>query len=321
MASLEEMMDLQKRLEEAKSAQRSSEYGDVFAGAGSAMANRPTYASIMLNRPSQKVDFSGFKGGAYEKPQDIADLMKKYEEAKLDRTNKLELKDKEIQAEQMKETDRRKWEESLYNLKAKDDAKKQAKGFEYDVELKRIENEKKQSENSPEKMEADARSAAGKKLYTDASEMEKVSGIVESKLAQYKEALKGNDKSRAIVIGKELIKPINSLLGSDAVGAEEVKRLASLLEFQLLNLTGPGDTFGRSYNQFQKQVEDNLAAVKDTIAANKSKASELFGTKKQALEATSANEKAMAWVRANPNDPRAAAIMQKIEQSNTTPAR
>jgi hypothetical protein len=138
MPTLEEMIDLKKRYEEAQAAKGSSEIQDLVAGIGSNIANRPTYASIMLNRPSQRMDFSPFKGGAYEKPEDIADLYAKYQEAQKNREGNLEV-------EKMKEDRRlREREEDYQRSKEKDVA-----NFGQQKALKAMDLAQKEKEKRP----------------------------------------------------------------------------------------------------------------------------------------------------------------------------
>lgn len=71
-----------------------------------------------------------------------------------------------------------------------------------------------------------------------------------------------------IKTGQEMLKFINSPLGSDAVGAEEVKRLGSFLENKFLNLSQPGSMFGRDFDTFVKQVENNVDRLGNAISMN-----------------------------------------------------
>ena len=57
-----------------------------------------------------------------------------------------------------------------------------------------------------------------------------------------------------VIIGQMLLKKLNDPEFSDAVGAEEVKRLGSYLE--MFSLSRPGSTFGRDLPRFTKQVRN-----------------------------------------------------------------
>lgn len=68
---------------------------------------------------------------------------------------------------------------------------------------------------------------------------------------------------------RQMIKTLNSTQGQDAVGAEEAKRLASLLEFNILNLTNPGPIVGRApISEFSTQSKLTSRAIKESINQN-----------------------------------------------------
>jgi hypothetical protein len=83
--------------------------------------------------------------------------------------------------------------------------------------------------------------------------------------------------------GRALIKPLNSLMGSDAVGAEEVKRLAANLEYAMGNLTNDNPThFGRNLDGFKQQVMDNLNSMQTMVKENQKIIDEAYGRKPNA---------------------------------------
>lgn len=61
-------------------------------------------------------------------------------------------------------------------------------------------------------------------------------------------------EDQKIKTGQGLFKLLNSAEGSDAVGAEEAKRLGSYLEYNIGNFTQPGAMFGRDLKGFTEQV-------------------------------------------------------------------
>jgi len=142
MATIEEMMDLKKRYEEAQAAKEQSGLQDTLANVGNNLANRPSYASIMLGSSPKKVDFSGFQGDKFEKPEDIADLYSKYQEAQKSREANLGV-------EQMKE-DRRLLErrEDLGYKKEKD-----LSDFNQAKYLKGMDVAQKEADKHPKDME------------------------------------------------------------------------------------------------------------------------------------------------------------------------
>lgn len=72
--------------------------------------------------------------------------------------------------------------------------------------------------------------------------------------------------------GQSLYKLLNSAEGSDAVGAEEAKRLGSYLEYNILNLTQPGAVFGRDLKGFTDQVGNYSKLLGGRITRNESTA-------------------------------------------------
>jgi len=90
---------------------------------------------------------------------------------------------------------------------------------------------------------------------------------IDGYLQQYRDATTESDRIR---VGRQMIKVLNSPEGADAVGSEEVKRLAGALEVNLFNITGPGPMFGRDLPGFERQVEATSGAIDKGIHANKS---------------------------------------------------
>lgn len=69
-----------------------------------------------------------------------------------------------------------------------------------------------------------------------------------------------------IKVGQGLLKLLNSAEGSDAVGAEEARRIGSFLENKIFNITQPGSMFGRDMDEFVKQVATNSQVLGDRMA-------------------------------------------------------
>jgi hypothetical protein len=172
------------------------------------------------------------------------------------------------------------------------------------------------------------------KLAGNMADTSKVRSIIDAGVAQLSDPNIPDEQK--IIIGKELLKPINSLLGSDATGAEEVKRLGALLEFKLFNATEPGSFIGRDLGMFTDQVKNNLKRVdavqRDAqgqianlrtgqpfqVAPNPTQAGlpkNNFPNVKvipeaQAASAHPQDTQAVQWAKQNPNDPRALKILQ-----------
>lgn len=120
-----------------------------------------------------------------------------------------------------------------------------------------------------------------------------------------------------IVIGRQMLKVLNSPEGADAIGAEEAKRLGGLLEFNVLpNLFEPGPTFGRDISAFEDQVIATIGAVESGVKSNRKRIGVLTGRAQRGGTPTapqaSDDAAAIAWAQdpVNRNDPRAAQILQ-----------
>jgi hypothetical protein len=75
-------------------------------------------------------------------------------------------------------------------------------------------------------------------------------------------------EDQKLMQARQLIKTLNSSEGQDAVGVEEAKRLAGMIEFRLFNLTEPGAVFGRDLKGFTEQAKTTSSALKDSITTN-----------------------------------------------------
>lgn len=84
-------------------------------------------------------------------------------------------------------------------------------------------------------------------LYNVKSAMDEALKILEDKSIS---------EDQKIKTGQSLFKLLNSAEGSDAVGAEEAKRLGSYLEYNLGNFTQPGAFVGRDLGGFTDQVRN-----------------------------------------------------------------
>jgi hypothetical protein len=84
-------------------------------------------------------------------------------------------------------------------------------------------------------------------------------------------------ETQKIVIGQQLLKTLNSSEGADAVGAEESKRLGSLLENKVFNFRQPGSVFGRDLGEFVNQVKLTSGALGQAVDRNKAEIDRLYG--------------------------------------------
>lgn len=78
-----------------------------------------------------------------------------------------------------------------------------------------------------------------------------------------------------LAIAEGMIKTLNSKEGADAVGAEESRRLASLLEFGMGGpwgfanwIQGKGDWFGRDFEGFKSQAVETMKGVRAGVQKN-----------------------------------------------------
>lgn len=100
----------------------------------------------------------------------------------------------------------------------------------------------------------------------------KTTGLYNVKTAMDEALVKLNDPNKTeeqkIKIGQGLLKLLNSAEGSDAVGAEESKRIGDYLEYAMGNLTGPGGLrIGRDLPGFINQVSDYAELLGQRVKA------------------------------------------------------
>jgi hypothetical protein len=87
-----------------------------------------------------------------------------------------------------------------------------------------------------------------------------------------------------LVQARSMIKTLNSDQGKDAVGAEEAKRLAGLLEFHFGNFTEPGPFIGRApMSEFATQVGSKITQLEGTNAASDKEINRLYGRQSKGL--------------------------------------
>lgn len=115
-----------------------------------------------------------------------------------------------------------------------------------------------------------------KSLTSSLADRKSISNDIKAGLSQLKDPSKSDDEK--LLIGRELLKTLNSTQGKDAIGAEEAKRLGSLLEFKIIPRIGePGNMFGRDLPMFTTQVENNANRLGESINRTQSQIDELLG--------------------------------------------
>ena len=75
---------------------------------------------------------------------------------------------------------------------------------------------------------------------------------------------------------------MNSKEGADAVGIDEAKRAAGLLEYNVADVKAglgmkPGKFHGRDVPGFMKQVESNITGIRGAVNANRTEVDSLMG--------------------------------------------
>jgi hypothetical protein len=175
-------------------------------------------------------------------------------------------------------------------------------------------------------------------LATKKATKQDIRDQIQASLAQLESPDLSEDQK--VQIGREMLKTLNSLQGSDAIGSEEAQRLGSFLEYKIANFRQPGSFVGRDLDLFTKQVGLNLQKIDSSIESNQREIDKLYGRatqeparpdfkrlaqpKKDSIipEAmatpgkTSFNNEdleALDWVKKNPKDPRAGAIMERLK--------
>lgn len=169
-----------------------------------------------------------------------------------------------------------------------------------------------------------------------------INNEIRSAFAQLSDpSLSEDDK---VKVGQGLLKTLNSTQGSDAVGAEESKRLGSYLEYKIANFTGPGSFIGRDLDEFTKQVGLTSQKLDSAMDLNNAEIERLYGRRNDQAERIAlqpdkdkqgggpdlikdakagkqldnvdnnpAYFKALKFIKENPNDPRAKAMLEKLK--------
>lgn len=84
-----------------------------------------------------------------------------------------------------------------------------------------------------------------------------------------------------VAIGREMLKTLNSVQGSDAIGHEEAQRLGAKLQFAFGNFTNDNPTqFGRDIPGFTEAVRKNSERLGATLAAGQGDIDTLMGRTK-----------------------------------------
>lgn len=179
-----------------------------------------------------------------------------------------------------------------YKKAQTEDLKTQAplKAQKSQMELQKLQSDlsmspiaRRKAEAEIKKLEADAikatRETGGSKLENKVIETQAVdlakstTGLFRVKTAMDKALDQLSDPNKSdeekVKAGQGLLKLLNSAEGSDAVGAEEAKRIGDYLEFAMGNFTGPGSMrVGRDLPGFVNQVKNYSSLLGERIIGN-----------------------------------------------------
>lgn len=194
----------------------------------------------------------------------------------------------------------------------------------YELQKIQAETGKLQNERSGSKFDNALAETSGKELVKKTTNLFSVKAAMDNALAQLGD--KNKSEAEKVKIGQGLLKLLNSAEGSDAVGAEEAKRIGDYLEYAYGNVTGVGPMrVGRDLNGFVNQVQNYSELLGERIRSNEQgleairsgKPLSQVSSRPKAAQAVNAQmhpevNQAAEWARANPNDPRAAEILSRI---------
>lgn len=113
-----------------------------------------------------------------------------------------------------------------------------------------------------------------KDLYKTNAKLFSVKAGIDASLKQLNDPNVSEDQK--VKVGQGLLKLLNSAEGSDAVGAEESKRLGSFLEYKFLNVKEPGSFIGRDIDLFTQQVANKSDEIGTRISTNEMAAQKLL---------------------------------------------
>lgn len=173
-----------------------------------------------------------------------------------------------------------------------------------------------------------------KNLATKNASKIAISNQMKGYLQQYRNAKSPDQK---VVIGRQMLKVLNSPEGADAIGVEESRRLGSLLEYQLFNVFNPGPMFGRDLEGFDQQVMDTIAAVDAGVVENQEminslksgkgmrltpvqpapkvyKDGSLVASPEQNSQPSKEDADALKFIQDNPSDPRVPKLKEALKQ-------
>ena len=136
---------------------------------------------------------------------------------------------------------------------------------------------------------------------------EKGIGELEAAIGQLDDPSLPEDQK--VMIGQMLLKKLNDPEFSDAVGAEEVKRLGSYLSY--FDIQRPGSIVGRDIPRFTSQVKNKLTQIRKSKQAMDSQIDSIYGRK-----STSSDQQNMRDIerKAAPTGPSKDAVIKELKR-------
>ena len=188
-------------------------------------------------------------------------------------------KERERQRQQELQLGQSKALESALKLSAEERAQKasaraeerQTQEFALSKEKLNLEKQKLMTELGSNKRTLDQLSPPNKVMVENLSKDSATKTAIANEIAQTVKLFDDPkiNQTQKIKAGQGLLKVLNSTQGSDAVGAEEARRLGSLLEYQIRNITGPGPFWGRDLPEFRNQAATTVNRLSGAVESNK----------------------------------------------------
>jgi hypothetical protein len=160
---------------------------------------------------------------------------------------------------------------SLRSMEQGYDSVKRREEFDRDIEKEKLKNNtpKKAFDNLPEDK---------KHTITELSKKNAAKLSIKNQIDAVMSNWDSLPEDQKVTQGRQLLKTLNSVEGSDAIGAEEAKRLGARLEYSMGNFTNSNPTqFGRDVPGFAEQARDTAKAIGTAVKSNQALIDEAYG--------------------------------------------
>lgn len=118
-----------------------------------------------------------------------------------------------------------------------------------------------------EKLSPEVQKAANSLAEQTAGQIN-IANNLKNDIAKFDKFLAEGNEDQAVVVGENMVKTLNSVVGKDAVSKDEANRLVGFLTYHKGNLTEPGPIFGRDLDAFRTQVGSKLDSLGKSIQDN-----------------------------------------------------